>query len=362
VHRKVEGALVDSLAAFDLLATMVAVVRPDGRCLHANAAFENQLGVPRRALMATLLPDWLSDAQPMRDTLAAVSANRIATGRFDGHLRRPSGGHQELLPVHVIVNQTDDLGRVVVEMIEIEQQTRQDREERTQGQAQANKELVRNLAHEIKNPLGGIRGAAQLLGMELDGKRELTEYTQVIIDEADRLQLLVDRLLAPHRRAHIVADVNIHEVCERVRSLVLAEHPRGLHFRRDYDTSIPEFRGDREQLIQAVLNIAHNAVQALAERILAGDAELTFRTRIGRQVTIGKVRWRLALELHIDDNGPGVPEAIRDRIFFPLVTGREGGSGLGLTLAQTFVQQHQGTIECVSEPGRTVFTILIPLP
>jgi two-component system, NtrC family, nitrogen regulation sensor histidine kinase GlnL len=362
VHRKVEGALVDSLAAFDLLATMVAVVRADGRCLHANAAFENLLGVPRRALMATLLPDWLADAQPMRDTLAAVSANRIATGRFDGQLRRPSGGHQELLPVHVIVNQTDDLGRVLVEMIEIEQQTRQDREERTQGQAQANKELVRNLAHEIKNPLGGIRGAAQLLGMELDGKRELTEYTQVIIDEADRLQLLVDRLLAPHRRAHIVADVNIHEVCERVRSLVLAEHPRGLHFRRDYDTSIPEFRGDREQLIQAVLNIAHNAVQALAERILAGDAELTFRTRIGRQVTIGKIRWRLALELHIEDNGPGVPEAIRDRIFFPLVTGREGGSGLGLTLAQTFVQQHQGTIECISEPGRTAFTILIPLP
>jgi two-component system nitrogen regulation sensor histidine kinase GlnL len=352
----------DPLAAFDQLATMVAVVQPDGLCVHANAAFENLLGIARRALIATPLPDWLADAQPLRETLAAVSANRIATGRFDGQLRRPSGGHQELLPVHVIVNQTDDPERVLVEMIEIEQQTRQDREERTQGQAQANKELVRNLAHEIKNPLGGIRGAAQLLGMELEGKRELTEYTQVIIAEADRLQALVDRLLAPHRRAHIVADVNIHEVCERVRSLVLAEHPRGLHVRRDYDTSIPEFRGDREQLIQAVLNIAHNAVQALAERILAGDAELAFRTRIGRQVTIGKLRWRLALELHIQDNGPGVPEAIRDRIFFPLVTGREGGSGLGLTLAQTFVQQHQGTIECVTEPGRTVFTILIPLP
>ena len=354
----------DALAAFDLLATMVALVQSDGLCLHANAAFENLLGVARRSMISTMLPDWLADPQPLRETLAAVSANRIASGRFDGQLRRPAGGgsHQELLPVHVIVNQTDDPDRVLVEMIEIEQQTRQDREERTQGQAQANKELVRNLAHEIKNPLGGIRGAAQLLGMELEGKRELTEYTQVIIAEADRLQLLVDRLLAPHRRAHIVADVNIHEVCERVRSLVVAEHPRGLHVKRDYDTSIPEFRGDREQLIQAVLNIAHNAVQALAERILAGDAELAFRTRIGRQVTIGKQRWRLALELHIEDNGPGVPEAIRDRIFFPLVTGREGGSGLGLTLAQTFVQQHQGTIECASQPGRTVFTVLLPLP
>jgi two-component system nitrogen regulation sensor histidine kinase GlnL len=351
----------DPLAAFDLLATMVAVVQPDGCCRHANTAFENLLGTARRALIGSVLSDWLAEPQPMRETLAAVRANRIACGRFDAHLRRP-GGHPELLPVHVIVNQTDDPERVLVEMIEIEQQTRQDREERTQGQADANKELVRNLAHEIKNPLGGIRGAAQLLGMELDGKRELTEYTQVIIAEADRLQLLVDRLLAPHRRAHIVADVNIHEVCERVRSLVLAEHPRGLVVRRDYDTSIPEFRGDREQLIQAVLNIAHNAVQALAERILAGDAELVFRTRIGRQVTIGKQRWRLALELHIEDNGPGVPEAIRERIFFPLVTGREGGSGLGLTLAQTFVQQHQGTIECDSQPGRTVFTILLPLP
>ena len=130
-----------------------------------------------------------------------------------------------------------------------------DREERAHGLAQANKELVRNLAHEIKNPLGGIRGAAQLLAMELNS-RELTEYTRVIIQEADRLQALVDRLLAPHRRPHVVADVNIHEVCERVRSLILAEYPRGLEVARDYDISLPEFRGDREQLIQAVLNIA----------------------------------------------------------------------------------------------------------
>ena len=361
MRQKVAEA-TDPLAAFDLLATMVALVRPNGTCLHANASFENTLGVARRALLATSLPEWLSEPQALQEILDAVAANRIASGRFDAQVRRQTGGHTELLPVHVIVNQTDDAQRVLVEMIEIEQQTRQDREERTQGQAEANKELVRNLAHEIKNPLGGIRGAAQLLGMELEGKRELTEYTQVIIAEADRLQLLVDRLLAPHRRAHIVTDVNIHEVCERVRSLVLAEHPRGLFVKRDYDTSIPEFRGDREQLIQAALNIAHNAVQALAERIQAGDAALSLRTRIARQVTIGKLRWRLALELHIEDNGPGVPEAIRERIFFPLVTGREGGSGLGLTLAQTFVQQHQGTIECTSQPGRTVFTILLPLP
>jgi two-component system nitrogen regulation sensor histidine kinase GlnL len=246
-------------------------------------------------------------------------------------------------------------------MIEIEQQTRQDREERVMGQAEVTKELIRNLAHEIKNPLGGIRGAAQLLALDLQSP-ELLEYTQVIIHEADRLQTLVDRLLAPHRKPHVVSDVNIHEVCERVRSLVLVEHQRGLRVVRDYDASIPEFRGDREQLIQAVLNIVQNAAQALAERIDQGDATITLRTRIARQVTIGKQRYRLALELHIQDNGPGVPEHLRERIFYPLVSGRDGGSGLGLTLAQTFVQQHQGTIECDSEPGRTVFKIVIPLP
>ena len=144
--------------------------------------------------------------------------------------------------------------------------------------------------------------------------------------------------------------------------LILAEFPKGLKVWRDYDTSLPDFRGDREQLIQAVLNIAHNAAQALGDRIQEGDAKLTLRTRVARRLTINRQLHRLALVLHIEDNGPGIPEAIRDRIFYPLVSGREGGSGLGLTLAQTFVQQHQGTIECESEPGRTVFKILIPLP
>ena len=353
-------SLLQAFEAFDQLATMVVMVRPDGRCLEANSALENILGLSRRTLQRGSAFDWLVDAAPLRETLQLVAANQVATGRFDGHLKRLGAGSTEL-PVHVIVNQTESPDRVLVEMIEIEQQTRLDREERTHGLAQANKELVRNLAHEIKNPLGGIRGAAQLLAMELT-TRELTEYTRVIIQEADRLQGLVDRLLAPHRRPHVVADVNIHEVCERVRSLILAEYPRGLHVARDYDTSIPEFRGDREQLIQAVLNIAHNATQVLAERIEQADAHLVLRTRVARQVTFGRQRFRLALGLHIEDNGPGVPEAIRDRIFHPLVTGREGGSGLGLTLAQTFVQQHNGTIECDSVPGRTVFKILIPLP
>ena len=348
-------------AAFDHLATMVAVVSTEGACVFANASFENVLGLSRRSVQRGPMFDWFVDPQRVRDTVAAVSRNDFSTSRLEAQLRRPGSIHPEPLLVHVIVNQMEASSNVVIELVEIEQQTRQDREERALDQAQVTKELIRNLAHEIKNPLGGIRGAAQLLEMEV-ASRALHEYTQVIISEADRLQALVDRLLAPHRKPHVVSDVNIHEVCERVRALIMAEFPRGLTVERDYDTSIPEFRGDREQLIQAVLNIAHNAAQALGDRIDEGDARITVRTRIARQVTLGKHRYRLALELHIEDNGPGVPESIRDRIFYPLVSGRDGGSGLGLTLAQTFVQQHLGTIECESVPGQTLFKIVIPLP
>jgi two-component system nitrogen regulation sensor histidine kinase GlnL len=347
-------------SAFDHLATLVAVVEPDGRCVFANSVLEDVVGVARRKLVRGSIYDWFRETAALSEAIAAVSRNEFSARRFDGSLRRSSVASSGALPVHVIVSQHDlHGGRVFVEMIEIEQQTRQDREERALEQAHVTKELIRNLAHEIKNPLGGIRGAAQLLELEIDPALE--EYTQVIIHEADRLQVLVDRLLAPHRKAQVVADLNIHEVLERIRSLVLAEYPRGLVVERDYDTSIPEFRGDREQLIQAVLNIVHNATQALSEQIEQGTARIVLRTRIARQETIGKQRYRLALELHIQDNGPGVPESIRDQIFYPLVSGREGGSGLGLTLAQTFVQQHLGTIECDSVPGRTVFKILIPL-
>jgi two-component system, NtrC family, nitrogen regulation sensor histidine kinase GlnL len=346
--------------AFDQLATLVAWVDAQGQCLQANSALENTLGTSRRSLQRGAVGDWLICPTPLQDTLVLLQNNRVASSRFEAQLRRSHLVGADL-PVHVIVSQTERPDCIVLEMIELEQQTRLDREERVHGLAQANKELVRNLAHEIKNPLGGIRGAAQLLEMELSS-RELTEYTRVIIQEADRLQVLVDRLLAPHRRPHVVADVNIHEVCERVRALILAEFPKGLTVARDYDISLPEFRGDREQLIQAVLNIAHNAAQALAERIAQCDAQITLRTRVARQATFGRQRFRLALELHIEDNGPGVPPDILERIFHPLVTGREGGSGLGLTLAQTFVQQHHGTIECDSVNGRTVFKILIPLP
>ncbi len=344
--------------SFDLLATLVAVVHANGIVLFVNAALEDARGLSRRSIVGSHFPDSFVEPMQLSNALLGAGGNEFAAMRYDGWFKRL--GHDPL-QVHVIVNRTENADEIVVELLPLELQARQDREERLAEQALANKELIRNLAHEIKNPLGGIRGAAQLLEMEIDA-RELKEYTQVIIHEADRLQTLVDRLLAPHRRPHLVGDVNIHEVCEHVRLLISAEFPRGLRVVRDFDTSIPEFRGDREQLIQTVLNIAHNACQALSEQIAAGTAVLTFCTRIARQTTFGKQRYRLALELHVIDNGPGVPDSIKDRIFYPLVSGREGGSGLGLTLAQTFVQQHHGLIECDSVPGHTDFRILIPLP
>ena len=343
----------------DALATAVIFLDRNLVVEYANAAAENLLKLSARSIVGHRIGEVFDDCQ----LVAAIehAAERHASYiQHDLVLTAPYG---EKLEVSCTVTPAEIgvFDGFLLEFTETHQQLRIAREERLQDQTEASRSLIRNLAHEIKNPLGGIRGAAQLLEMEVES-RALTEYTQVIINEADRLQALVDRLLAPHRKPHVVSDVNIHEVCERVRSLILAEFPKGLTVERDYDTSIPEFRGDREQLIQAVLNIAHNATQALAERIAQGDARLVLRTRVARQVTFGRQRFRLALELHIQDNGPGVPEDIRDRIFHPLVSGRDGGSGLGLTLAQTFVQQHHGTIECDSVPGRTVFKLLIPLP
>jgi two-component system nitrogen regulation sensor histidine kinase GlnL len=350
----------ERFAGLDLLASAVLVVDAEGLVRHANPAAEHLLEISVKSLSRQKLSSLFTNGDELGAMMTQAITHKYADMRQELSLQRAG---REPLQVHSIVSAAGE-AEVVVELRENVQQLKLDREERILDQSQANKELIRNLAHEIKNPLGGIRGAAQLLELELPDAHlnALREYTQVIIKEADRLQTLVDRLLAPHRRPHIVGDVNIHEVCERVRSLVLAEFPSGLTIRRDYDASIPEFRGDKEQLIQTVLNIVHNASQALRARIAAGDAEIVLRTRVARQVTLAKVRYGLALDLHIIDNGPGIAPDIRDRIFYPLVSGREGGSGLGLTLAQTFVQQHMGLIECDSRPGLTDFRILIPLP
>lgn len=340
-----------------------AVIIFDGKTKHlfyANPAAEAALDLSHKAIVGYLLGELFSDNPALNLMIDEVTNNISAAQRQEMVLHVfPNTIHYDAVPAHVVIALLEDPALILMEWFPIDQQLRSERDERVTQQVEANKQLMRNLAHEIKNPLGGIRGAAQLLEFELPEKG-LREYTQVIIKESDRLQTLVDRLLAPHRHAHTTELINLHEALERVRSLVLAEFPNGLRIIRDYDTSLPDIIGDKEQLIQAVLNIVHNAAQALAEEMRRGTAVIELRTRIARSVTIAKQRYKLALDLHVIDNGPGIPDEIRDRIFFPLVSGREGGSGLGLTLAQTFVQQHQGFIACESQPGRTDFHIQIP--
>ena len=328
--------------------------------VYVNPAAEAALDLSRKSLEGQSVHDLFGDNAPLNSMIEEVRSGQVTAQRQEMVLHSMPGSiHQESTPAHVVIAMFDDPDLLMMEWFPIDQQLRSERDERVTQQVEANKELMRNLAHEIKNPLGGIRGAAQLLEFELPEKG-LREYTQVIIKESDRLQTLVDRLLAPHRKAHVIEAFNVHEALERVRSLVLAEFPKGLRIIRNYDTSLPDILGDREQLIQAVLNIAHNAAQALSDEITAGTARIELKTRVARSVTIAKHRYKLAMDLQVIDNGPGIPDDIRERIFFPLVSGREGGSGLGLTLAQTFVQQHQGSISCDSRPGRTDFHIQIP--
>lgn len=243
---------------------------------------------------------------------------------------------------------------LLVEMNRLDRLLRITRDESLLMQQKATRELLRGLAHEVKNPLGGLRGAAQLLEKQLPDD-DLMEYTRVIIDEADRLKTLVNRILGPSSVPQI-QPTNLHEVLERVRSLVLAEKHGGLSIQRDYDPSIPEINIDPDQLIQAVLNIVRNACQALNDK-----GEITLQTRILRKYTIGKEYHRLVAKINVIDNGPGIPFDIKERIFFPMITGRAEGSGLGLSIAQSLIQQHGGLIECESEPGKTVFSIILPL-
>lgn len=338
-------------AGLDLLSSAVVLV--DDRLIirYLNPGAENLFAISQRKLVGMPLLRLLG-APP---GLAAALDNALRTNwSYTGQDLKIQRGDKEPLNLDCTVSPVEAQGvRLLLEFRPIDAQLRVAREEQLLQQQQANRELIRNLAHEIKNPLGGIRGSAQLLERELADPL-LREYTEVIIAEADRLQDLMNRLLTSHSVMR-PAQLNIHDVLERVRRLILAEFP-DLSIRRDYDTSLPELTADREQLIQAILNIVRNAAQALD-----GHGEISLRTRVARQVTLAKRRFKLALELQVIDNGPGIPEEIRDKIFYPLVSGRDGGSGLGLSLAQSFIEQHHGMIEVDSRPGRTCFTILLPI-
>ncbi len=335
--------------SYDLLNTVVFVLNQDGLIVYANSSAENLLELSSRFL-----------------------CNRPISRFFKGELLPFSGDLcRQIIQIETMSGLFKHVNAILskfglndsltlLECHVIEQQIQHDRETRLQDQSFASKELIRNLAHEIKNPLGGIRGAAQLLDSELSDPA-LHEFTQVIISEADRLTELVEQLLVPHRSAHIVKRINIHQVCERVRTLIQAQYPRGLTIKQDYDTSIPEFEADFVELVQVLLNIVQNAAQALAQKIAQKQGKITLKTRIMRKVTLSNKTSKLAVKLDVIDNGPGIEPQLQERIFLPLVSGRDGGTGLGLTLAYTFVQHHQGTISCKSVPGHTVFSIVLPI-
>ncbi len=252
------------------------------------------------------------------------------------------------------ISEPDEAPQLLIEMVRIDRAMRINQEELLLNQQAATRALLRGLAHEVKNPLGGLRGAAQLLERELHDE-ELKEYTQIIIEEADRLQNLVNRMLGP-RNLPNKTEVNLHEVVEHVRQLVEVETPNEVVIHTDYDPSIPPLVVDRDQLIQVVLNIVRNAVVAVGER-----GEITLSTRVERHHTIRGVRHRLVASLGIIDDGPGIPKDLQSRIFFPMVSGNPEGSGLGLSIAQSIIQQHGGLIECRSRPGHTEFRIIIPV-
>ncbi|MFP5409869.1 MAG: nitrogen regulation protein NR(II) [Gammaproteobacteria bacterium] len=344
--------LLTNFSGLDCLATGTLVLDAEDRILYVNPAAETLLGVSGAVLVGELAgrafersPELLAAIQTAREEQETV---------IEYELDVVVGLHAPIRIGCSVSPLEKPEQAALIEMRAVDPQLRIARLEQARLQQEASRELLRNLAHEIKNPLGGIRGAAQLLEHELP-RESLREYTQVIIKESDRLQSLMERLLTPHRMPHFGA-VNIHEVLERVRSLILAETP-SVSLRRDYDISLPEIRADAEQLIQATLNIARNAVQAMR-----GQGEIVFRTRVARQITLESRRYRLGMRIEIIDNGPGIPDEIREQIFYPLVSGREGGSGLGLAVAQTLVAQNHGTIDCESRPGHTVFAIFLPLP
>jgi two-component system nitrogen regulation sensor histidine kinase GlnL len=346
----------DPTELFDALSTGIIVLDAQLCPIYANVSAQNLLAFSLNQARGRPFGDFLHDANGLVSILRR--SLDTGTGISDRELTvRPIGNPRESRVLDVTVTPLE--GQVtgthlLLELTDDTARSRISRENDLLARLDSSRMMIRQLAHEIKNPLGGIRGAAQLLGREL-AAQDLTEYTGVIINEADRLAALVDSMSAPARPAQ-KALINVHEVCEHVYHLLRAEAKGAVVVDRDYDPSLPNTMIDRNQIIQALLNIARNALQALNDR-----GRIILRTRALSNVSIGSVRHRLVASLQIEDNGPGVPEELRESIFYPLVTGRATGTGLGLAVAQELVTRHGGLIEFESEPGRTIFTLLLPL-
>jgi two-component system, NtrC family, nitrogen regulation sensor histidine kinase GlnL len=348
-----------AFSGLDWLSTATVALTGSARILSVNSAAESLFQHSRRHLIGMRLSELVP---PSSDLHAAIDKALATQTSYTEQALEVRVGVNERATVSCTVNVIDSSEvALLIEFRRIDQQLKAERDERMQAQLNSNREFIRNLAHEIKNPLGGVRGAAQLLAREL-ASPQLTEYTQVIIAETDRLQNLLNRLLTPNRPVHRAA-LNIHEVLNHVVTLIDAEFNYGEHhvdLVKDFDVSLPLLQADREQLTQAFLNIVRNAAQVLTQH-KSPSAQIKVATRIARGVTVARRRFKLAILVTVSDNGPGIPEDIIDTVFHPLVSRREGGTGLGLTIAQTFVAQHNGLIEVQSAPGATRFSISLPL-
>ncbi|MGQ0835095.1 MAG: nitrogen regulation protein NR(II) [Gammaproteobacteria bacterium] len=358
IERLVPSALshFDPAELLDALATGIVMLDAHLCATYANVAAQDLLAFSLNKARGRPFTDFLQEP----NGLGAILRRAIETGESfaDRELAvKPMGAPRETRVLDVTITPLE--GQVtgthlLLELADATQRQRIYRENDLLARLDGSRLMVRQLAHEIKNPLGGLRGAAQLLEREL-ADASLREYTSVIIGEADRLTALVDSMSGPSRPPQ-KSSVNVHELCEHVYHLLRGEARATVLIERDYDPSLPSAALDRHQIIQALLNVARNALQAVGDR-----GRITLRTRALSNVSIGSVRHRLVASIQVEDNGPGVPDELRSSIFYPLVTGRSNGTGLGLAVAQDLVTRHGGIVEFESEPARTLFTLLLPL-
>ncbi len=346
----------DPTDLIDALSTGIVMLDAQLCAIYANVAAQDLLAFSLNQARGRPFVDFLQDTNGLTGILRR--ALQTGEGFADRELViRPLGAPRDARILDVTI--TPLAGQItgnhlLLELADTTQRQRISRENDLLARLDGSRLMIRQLAHEIKNPLGGLRGAAQLLERELQ-EASLKEYTRVIIGEADRLTTLVDSMAGPNRATQKVS-VNVHEICEHVYHLLRAEARSAVTIERDYDPSLPDSMLDRHQIIQALLNVARNAMQAVGE-----SGRIILRTRALSNVGIGSARHRLVACVEVEDNGPGVPDELRSSIFYPLVTGRANGTGLGLAVAQELVTRNGGLIEFQSEPKRTIFTLLLPL-
>ncbi|MGH1485628.1 MAG: nitrogen regulation protein NR(II) [Cellvibrionaceae bacterium] len=344
----------------DSLTTAVMMVDDQLRLLHTNPACETLLQISLNHVYGAHINTFFHESDNALEKMTKVLSDSSLYTKRKAKWRLHN---DKYITVDYTVTPLIETKQILFEVQPLDRLLQISREEAMIASQDTTRNLVRGLAHEVKNPLGGIRGAAQLLDKELDeisNNPELKEYTSVIISESDRLRNLVDRMLGPRQPTNF-EPVNIHEVLERVITLIKAETKGSIKLQRNYDPSIPDIDGDLELLIQALLNIVRNAKQALDNQSSNNSPTIDLGTRIQRQFTIGRKHYPLVCCITITDNGPGIPEELIQDIFYPMISGRAEGTGLGLSISQQLINQHKGLIECASEPGHTRFSIYIPL-